>query len=62
MKYIIKIIRESENKDSKEDFMRGLSRSYDQTLFSSSMDSDETIEILQHLDELRFRNLPISTK
>ena len=53
MKYTIKIIKESEPSKDIKDIGRYMERGYDQVMFQAGMDSDETIEILQHLHDLK---------
>lgn len=56
MEYQIKIIKVSPNKNPGDRLMDY--NSYDRELFNSNMTADEAIEVLQHLDELRFRKSP----
>jgi hypothetical protein len=54
MEYKIKVIKVSPTKSSLDDRIMDYNR-YDQDLFEANMTSDEVVEILNHLWQLRSR-------
>ena len=54
--YKIQIIKLSEKKDPNENIRLGQISTYDNVIFDALMQSDDAIEILQHLYHLKDKN------